>query len=241
MLPPMRIRQYSISSSPLASPTTCTLTYAVVNAPVSPHPTHSTAKQHPTKGIATTYLASLTPGDVIRVAVRPSHTAFHPPLDVSSIPVLLLCAGSGLAPFRGFVQERACQLAAGRTLAPALLFIGCRAPIRDALYTSEFKEWEKQGAVSLRYAFSRAPELSEGCKYVQDRLWKDREEVEKLWEQGARIFVCGSGDVGEGVREGVVRIAMESVRREGREPNREKVEEWFRSIRNERFASDVFA
>ncbi|MCJ1471761.1 hypothetical protein MMC13_000401 [Lambiella insularis] len=241
MLPPMRIRQYSISSSPLASPTTCTLTYAVFDAPASPNLHHPTAKQHRTKGVATTYLASLTPGDIIRVAVRPSHTAFHPPLDVSSIPVLMLCAGSGLAPFRGFVQERACQLAAGRVLAPALLLVGCRSPDLDTLYKAEFEAWEKAGAVSVRYAFSRAPDKSEGCKYVQDRLWRDREEAEALWEKGARIFVCGSGGVGQGVREVVVRIAMESVRREGTEPSREKVEEWFRGIRNERFASDVFA
>ncbi|MCJ1393970.1 hypothetical protein MMC18_006847 [Xylographa bjoerkii] len=267
ILPPMRVRQYSISSSPLFSPTTCTLTYAVVDAPApslnpptkttTPPGTASPTNESPTpipngtstlpihfpraRGVATTYLASLTPGDHLLVAVRPSHTAFHPPLAVADVPLLLICAGSGLAPFRGFVQERAMQLAAGRALAPCILFIGCRAPSRDTLYHHELQQWQQEGAVSVRYAFSRSPHASDGCRYVQDRVWRDRAEVRALWERGARVFVCGSGEVGEGVRECVVRIAMESAESEGRVPSRERAEEWFRGIRNERFASDVFA
>ena len=242
MLPPMRIRQYSISSSPLPSPTSCTLTYAVVNAPAPP--SVPADKQHHNLGVATTYLASLSKDDKLLISVRPSHTAFHPPLDIANIPVIMLCAGTGLAPFRGFVQERASQLAAGRTLAPALLFIGCRYPDKDALYADELRSWAKEGAVDVRYAFSKAPEKSEGCKYVQDRLYKDRAEAEALWEKGAKMYVCGSGEAGEGIRACVVRIAIESARRSGTEPEdgrKERVEEWFKSIRNERFASDVFA
>ncbi|MCJ1400318.1 hypothetical protein MMC11_003523 [Xylographa trunciseda] len=262
MLPPMRVRQYSISSSPLFSPTTCTLTYAVVDTPTLSLPSTAKATEPSTddtpknitsgtstlpfrstraRGVATTYLASLTPGDHLLVSVRASHTAFHPPLAVSEIPLILICAGSGLAPFRGFVQERAMQLSAHRALAPCLLFIGCRSPARDALYAAELQAWQAHGAVSVRYAFSALPAASDGCAYVQDRLWRDRDEVRDLWARGARVFVCGSGPVGEGVRECVVRIAMEGVEREGRVPSRERAEEWFRGIRNERFASDVFA
>ena len=96
-------------------------------------------------------------------------------------------------------MERAKQLAAGRNLAPALLFFGCRDPEADCPYREEFLEWQKAGAVDIRYAFSRHPEKSEGCKYVQHRLWKDREEVRGLWKRGAKLFVCGSKGAGEGL------------------------------------------
>ncbi|MCJ1431831.1 hypothetical protein MMC27_001186 [Xylographa pallens] len=266
MLPPMRVRQYSISSSPLFSPTICTLTYAVVDAPGPSLPSSAKASEprmdastdetpkaiangtsvlpfhsNRSRGVATTYLASLTPGDHLLVSVRPSYTAFHPPLDIASVPMILICAGSGLAPFRGFIQERSMQLATTASLAPCLLFIGCRSPTLDALYATELQEWQVRGAVtSVRYAFSRSPGDSEGCRYVQDRLWRDRDEVRALWEQGARVYVCGSGEVGEGVRGVVVRIAMEAGEG-GVGVGRERAEEWFRTVGKERFASDVFA
>lgn len=233
----MRIRQYSISSSPLHNPQTCSLTYAVVDAPAPP----SSKPEHHHLGVATTYLSSLVPGDKFLVSVRPSHTAFHPPLDIANIPVLMFCAGSGLAPFRAFVQERACQLAAGRTLAPALLFIGCRYPDRDRLYHAELTRWEQQGAVKIYYAFSRAPEESGGCQYVQERLWRERKEAVELWEKGAKIYVCGSGAVGEGVREVVCRAYEEAAEKLGKKKTKEEIEAWFAGIREERFASDVFA
>lgn len=233
----MRIRQYSISSSPLHEPQSCTLTYALVDAPAPP----ISKPEHHYFGVATTYLASLVPGDKLLVSVRPSHTAFHPPLDIANIPVLMLCAGSGLAPFRSFVQERACQLAAGRTLAPAVLFVGCRHPDRDRLYASEFAQWEQEGAVKIYYAFSRDPEKSEGCKYVQERLWRERKEAVELWEKGAKIYVCGSGAVGDGVREVVCKSYEEAAEKVGKRKTREEIEAWFAGIREERFASDVFA
>ena len=233
----MRIRQYSISSSPLNNLKSCTLTYAVVDAPAP----LTSKPEHHHLGVATTYLASLVPGDKLLVSVRPSHTAFHPPLDIANIPLIMLCAGSGLAPFRSFVQERACQLAAGRTLAPALLFIGCRHPDRDRLYRDELAQWEQQGAVKIYYAFSRASEKSEGCKYVQERLWREKEEAVELWEKGAKIYVCGSGAVGEGVREVVCKSYEETAERKGNEKTKEEVEAWFAGIKEERFASDVFA
>jgi len=110
MLPPMRIRQYSISSSPLDDPTTATLTWAVLDTPSKA----GTSKRF--LGVASNYLSSIEEGDRIHVAVKPSHGAFHPPSDIENTPVIMFCAGTGLAPFRGFVQERAKQIEAGRKL-----------------------------------------------------------------------------------------------------------------------------
>jgi cytochrome P450/NADPH-cytochrome P450 reductase len=234
MQPPMRVRQYSISSSPLWNASNVTLTYSVVDQP-------ALSGQGRYVGVATNYLANLSPGDRLHVNVRPSHQAFHLPKDSKNVPVIMIAAGTGLAPFRGFIQERAAQLAAGRILAPAILFYGCRSPDDDLIYSSLLKKWEAMGAVSLRFAFSRQSEQSHGCKYVQDRVYHDRAGVVEQFEAGAKLFVCGSRAVGDGAQEVLIRIAKERLKeKEGREADDKKAREWFEGLRNERFATDVF-
>ncbi|KAJ6258567.1 hypothetical protein Dda_6613 [Drechslerella dactyloides] len=235
MLPPMRIRQYSISSSPLTSPESCTLTYSVLNAP------SLADADRKYLGVASNYLSSLEPGDKVQVSIRSSHGGFNLPLDIESTPIIMVAAGSGLAPFRGFVMERAAQKAAGRRLAPAMLFFGCKHPEKDSLYPDEFKKWMEMGAVDVRFAYSQAPELSEGCKHVQDRMWHDREEAIKLFEGNGKIFVCGSRDVGTGVKEMCKKMYQEGAVKLGKELSEERVEEWFEGLGKERFATDVFA
>ncbi|PSN59760.1 cytochrome P450 [Corynespora cassiicola Philippines] len=235
MQPPMRVRQYSISSSPLWNANNVTLTYAVVDQP-------ALSGQGRFVGVASSYLSSLAPGDKLHVSVRSSHQAFHLPKDSKNVPVIMIAAGTGLAPFRGFIQERAAQIAAGRPLAPALLFYGCRSPSTDLLYAPALARWEALGAVSVRSAFSRAPEESHNCKYVQDRLYHDRAEVVELFEGGAKMFVCGGREVGKGVEEVCLRIARERAGEvRGEEVDEEKAREWFEGLRNTRFATDVFA
>jgi cytochrome P450/NADPH-cytochrome P450 reductase len=234
MQPPMRVRQYSISSSPLWNASNVTLTYSVVDQP-------ALSGQGRYVGVATNYLASLSPGDKLHVSVRQSHQAFHLPKDPKSVPVIMIAAGTGLAPFRGFIQERAAQLAAGRSLAPAILFYGCRSPDDDLIYSDLLKRWEQMGAVSLRFAFSRKSGDSHNCKYVQDRVYHDRADVVEQFEAGAKLFVCGSRGVGDGVQECLIRVAKERLKeKEGREADDKKAREWFEGLRNERFATDVF-
>ncbi|EON61408.1 bifunctional P-450:NADPH-P450 reductase [Coniosporium apollinis CBS 100218] len=234
LLPPMRVRQYSISSSPLWNPHRVTLTYAVLDQPsLSGHGRYV--------GVASNYLSGLTAGDRLHVSVRQSHQAFHLPSDPEKVPIICIAAGTGLAPFRGFIQERAAQIAAGRDLAPALLFFGCRDPEVDDLYAAEFAKWEKMGAVEVRRAYSRKPEASDGCRYVQDRLWAERKDAIEMWEKGAKCFVCGSREVGEAVKETSIKIMMERAAELGKEKNEEEAKEWFEKIRNDRYATDVFA
>lgn len=234
MLPPMRVRQYSMSSSPLQNPETCTLTYSRVEGDAR----SGAPRRH--LGVATSYLASLEPGDILQVSVRASAKPFHLPLNPETTPIVMICAGTGLAPFRGFVQERAVQIAAGRKLAKALLFVGCRYHDRDRLYADEFDHWEKQGAVELRYAFSREPEASLGCRYVQDRMRREKDELHEAWESGAKVFVCGGAKVGEAVAEVCKELYRNKAKELGKEKTEELVEEWFAALRNERFATDVF-
>jgi len=161
MLPPIRVRQYSISSSPLWNPHRVTLTISVVKAPAL------SGKHDEFIGVATTYLDGLRPGDKVQMAVRPSGT-FRLPLD-PSIPVVMIAAGSGVAPMRGFIQERALQKEAGRDVGNMTLFFGCRSLDDDFLYSkTDFEEWNKLGFLQVRPAFSSESEKSEGCKYVQE-------------------------------------------------------------------------
>lgn len=97
MLPPMRIRQYSISSSPLWNAEHVTLTVSVLDA----EPLSGEGKTF--LGVASNYLSELVPGDRVQMSVRASAAAFRLPED-PEIPLLAYCAGSGLAPLRGFIQ-----------------------------------------------------------------------------------------------------------------------------------------
>ena len=164
ILPIMRIRQYSISSSPLWNPRQVTLTVSVIEGP------SISGRKEPFLGVASTYLASLRPGDKVQMAVRASHATFHLPSD-PTIPLVLIGAGSGLAPLRGFLQERAYQALAGRPVAKSILFFGCRKPKEDFLYsTSDLKKWVDLGVVDVRPAFSRSEGDSLECKYVQESV-----------------------------------------------------------------------
>jgi cytochrome P450/NADPH-cytochrome P450 reductase len=88
MQPPMRVRQYSISSSPIWNANSVTLTYAVVDQPAF-------SGQGRFVGVASSYLSSLAPGDKLHVSVRRSHQAFHLPKDSKNIPIIMIGAGTG--------------------------------------------------------------------------------------------------------------------------------------------------
>jgi cytochrome P450 / NADPH-cytochrome P450 reductase len=162
MLPSMRIRQYSISSSPLAGPSHVSLTISVLRGP------DVSGRDEAFLGVASNFLSQLKAGDKVSLSVRSSPAAFHLPAD-PAVPLVLFAAGSGIAPMRGFIQERAIMKASGRQVGSVVLFFGCRNPGEDYLYgETELKEWVDQGVVDVRPAFSRATEASKGCKYVQE-------------------------------------------------------------------------
>ena len=233
MLPPMRIRQYSISSSPLARPGVASISFSVA-ADKDPD-----VELHP--GVATHYLKSLKVGSTAQLAVRKSPAGFHPPTDLST-PMIMACAGTGLAPFRGFIQDRAAKIAAApkSEIAPALLFIGCRDPKFDKIHAEELEQWQSEGAVKVYYAFSRAAEQSEGCKYVQDRVWNERKEVGELFEKGAKTYICGSAAVGKGLGDVAARIRVADAERKGEAMTQEDALKWWQGLRGERYAVDVF-
>jgi Sulfite reductase, alpha subunit (flavoprotein) len=99
-------------------------------------------------GTCSSFLARLLPEDQVPIAIRTPNVPFHPPA-LNSTPVVMICAGTGLAPFRGFLQERALRHAHGEPAGPALLFFGCDHPDVDLLYRDELENWERQGIVTL--------------------------------------------------------------------------------------------
>ncbi|KAL3471658.1 cytochrome P450 [Aspergillus californicus] len=253
MLPSMRMRQYSISSSPLTSPTTATITISILDSPSRSRAPSSSSSGPRHLGVATSYLDSLSTGDHLQVTVRKNPASgFRLPADPENTPMICIAAGSGIAPFRGFLQERA-ELAKqdnGRKLAPALLFFGVRAPGVDDLYRAQLDEWERSGIVDVRWAFSRDPASSAGAKHVDDRIWNDREDILRLWRDGAKVYVCGSGGVAESVRGVMVRIVKGEIERkraegegqeeEGKGSDQERAERWVDEQRNVRYVMDVF-
>lgn len=150
----------------------------------------------------------------------------------------MICAGAGIAPFMGFVAHRAAQLQRDPSLAlaPALLFVGCRAP-RHAPYAAELERG--RAVVDVRYAYSRE---SDGgpTGYVQDRVWADREELIRLWEAGARVYVCGSRAVSQGVKQVVWKIYQEVAQKRCGPRTEAQVSEWWLEILKDRYAVDVF-
>lgn len=128
LLPRMHPRYYSISSSPMHDSRSVSVTAAVIDE-VTP-----AGRRH--HGVATKTLAQCAPTDALPGALRTS--TFRLPSD-STAPIVMIGPGTGLAPFRGFLQERAALAAQGRTLGPALLFFGCRHPDQDYIYQKELE------------------------------------------------------------------------------------------------------
>ncbi|MER6573677.1 cytochrome P450 [Streptomyces sp. NPDC001093] len=190
LLPPLRPRTYSVSSSPVVDARHVDLMVSVLDAPA-----RSGKGRH--RGTGSGHLATLRPGDTVYARVQPCREAFR--ID-GSAPVVMVAAGTGLAPFRGAVADRVAARAAGAELPPALLYFGCDAPDADFLHAAELRAAEEAGAVSLRPAFSAAPE--NGAAFVQHRIAAEADEVRALLDAGARVYVCGDGArMAPGVRE----------------------------------------
>ncbi|KAF7524958.1 hypothetical protein G7054_g11240 [Neopestalotiopsis clavispora] len=196
MLNPLRDRIYSLSSAPCYKPLHASITYSVVTR--NPH------ADMPELGVGSNFLRNLRVGSVLYISYRPAKPSFHLPEDPSKTPIIMICAGSGLAPFRSFVEERFLQIRRGERIAPALLYFGCRRPGEDDIHAEDLQKWESAGALETRHVYSRA-ENETGAdmpqvKYVQDQLLVDRKEIELLLDQGAKIYICGTANMARAAR-----------------------------------------
>jgi cytochrome P450 / NADPH-cytochrome P450 reductase len=227
MLSLLAPRYYSISSSPSGDPSRCSVTVAVVASAAS-------SGRGVYKGICSNYLAGRRAGETIHATIRETKAGFRLP-DDPSVPIIMIGPGTGLAPFRGFLQERAAQKAKGATLGPAMLFFGCRHPDQDYLYADELKAFAADGVTELHTAFSRA----EGPKtYVQNLVTAQQDRVWSLIENGAIIYVCGDG----GKMEPDVKAALVAIYRQRKAADPDAALRWIDDLgtRN-RYVLDVWA
>lgn len=140
-------------------------------------------------GLCSTHLLGLQPGDSIAAFIR-SNPGFALPR--TRRPVLLIGAGTGVAPLAGFIRRNDRHT-------PMHLYFGGRDPAQDFYFGPEIQRWLGEGRLaSVQTVFSRIPE---GGGYVQDALRRDAERIRALVAQGALVRVCGSRAMAKGVAE----------------------------------------
>jgi NADPH-ferrihemoprotein reductase len=217
-------RYYSISSSSVVHPKQIAITVATS--------TFNTSKQ-PILGLTTSYLSdveqsrnssgSQTPSAFIldgsnnvlehgKVFAHIRKSKFRLPV-LAKNPIIMVASGSGIAPFRGFLQERARLASIGRDVGPSILFFGCRRADEDYLYYKELQQLNESlgERMEVNTAFSRQDVNKRGGKmYVQDRIEEHyRMLLRLLMDDNAYFYICGSAgmalEVGKRVGEAVMR------------------------------------
>ncbi|GAA2699109.1 bifunctional cytochrome P450/NADPH--P450 reductase [Actinoplanes palleronii] len=220
----IRPRFYSISSSPRVDPSAVTITVGLVDGP-------SRAGSGRYRGMCSRYLGGLTEGDVFYGHVRVPAPPFRPPADPAT-PMILIGPGTGFAPLRGFLQERALL----DTRGPSKIFYGCRHPDHDWLYREEMEQWAADGVADLHLAFSAV--TGHPHRYVQEALSAAADQVWELLEAGAHVYLCGDG----ARMAPAVRGELAAIYRGRTGGTAEQADVWLRSLEAAgRYQQDVFA
>ncbi|MBM3845544.1 MAG: sulfite reductase subunit alpha [Verrucomicrobia bacterium] len=174
MLRRLQPRLYSISSSPKAHPKRVHLTVGIVRY-------ESLGRQR--KGVCSTFLAERAGGSPVPIFVHRNDN-FRPPAD-PKVPMIMVGPGTGIAPFRAFLQERSAGGAQGRNW----LFFGDQRSSTDFLYREELQAQKSAGILNrLDLAFSRDQDEK---IYVQQRMLENARELFNWLEDGAHFYVCG--------------------------------------------------
>lgn len=176
---PLKRREYSIASCQKVTPKSVALMIVVVNW-VDP-------RGRGRFGLATRYLNSLRPGNPVTVSVKPSVMKLPPS---STQPLIMAGLGTGLAPFRAFVQHRALEKSQGKEIGSVLLYMGSRHQREEYCYGEEWEAYQEAGIITLLgRAFSRDQPQK---VYIQDRMRQTLPEIMRAYnrEEGA-FYLCG--------------------------------------------------
>ncbi|XP_075219931.1 cytochrome P450 reductase isoform X3 [Lycorma delicatula] len=204
LLPRLQCRYYSISSSAKLYPTTVHITAVKVE--------YKTPTGRVNKGICTTWLGEKMPTKdedavkpLVPVFIRKSQ--FKLPTRPQT-PIIMIGPGTGLAPFRGFIQERDLLRKAGKPVGDTILYFGCRRKDEDYLYQDELAEYVKNGTLKLYVAFSREKAEKE---YVTHLLTMNGSELwNVIGDNNGHLYVCGDAkNMAKDVHEIVVKVVQE--------------------------------
>ncbi|QYG89415.1 bifunctional cytochrome P450/NADPH--P450 reductase [Bacillus atrophaeus] len=227
LLPSLKARYYSISSSPRVYQHKVSITVGVVASP-------AWSGRGEYRGVASNYLAGLKAGDRVVCFIRTPQSGFRLPESFET-PLIMVGPGTGIAPYRGFIQARGVWKEKGNKLGEAHLYFGCRHPEQDDLYREELDQAEDAGLVNVHRGYSRRE--TESKVYVQHLLKQDAEQVIALLDQGAYFYVCGDGSRMAPEVEETLREAFEAVKGESRKASAE----WISKLQEEgRYVKDVW-
>ncbi|CAH0051636.1 unnamed protein product [Clonostachys solani] len=208
-LPAMKPRSYSISSSPVQSPREISLSVSVKPTPLVGKPDVLIP------GLTSSFLSGGISRDedmsrLSSIYMQVKTSSFKLPIK-PAVPIIMVAAGTGIAPFRAFLQDRAHVATVGHEVGPMILFFGCQSE-DDYLYKDELDSL-KHGPLVDRLevvpAFSRSPDHEK--MYVNHQVEAKAEQVGQwLVAQGAAIYICGAATMATLVRE----VVLEAVKAE---------------------------
>jgi NADPH-ferrihemoprotein reductase len=230
LLPRLQPRYYSISSSPKLYPNTVHITAVVVE--------YDTPTGRHNKGVATTWLAVKKPvaGQELPTApifIRKSQ--FRLPTKPQT-PIIMVGPGTGLAPFRGFIQERNQAKEDGQAVGETVLYFGCRKKTEDFIYEEELLNYEKSGLLTLHLAFSR----DQAHKiYVSHLLEQNADEIWRIIvENNGHLYICGDA---KSMAPDVRNIVMKVMQDKG-QMNEQQASAYLKKMETQkRYSADVWS
>ncbi|WP_180898148.1 bifunctional nitrate reductase/sulfite reductase flavoprotein subunit alpha [Martelella soudanensis] len=216
----LKPRLYSIASSPKVKPDEIHLTVSVLR-----HARHGRSR----KGVASSFLADRAGAAPVTISVK-KQAHFRPPADLAA-PAIMIGPGTGIAPFRAFLQDREAEGATG----PNWLFFGEQSRKSGFYYRDEMERWQKNGLLSrFDTAFSR--DQTEKI-YVQDRMAEQGRTLWQWLQDGAHFYVCG--DASRMAKD--VDAALKTIAERHGGLSREGAEGYVKSlVKEKRYMRDVY-
>ncbi|CAI7664880.1 unnamed protein product [Penicillium manginii] len=249
-LPHLRPRYYSISSSSVVSPRKPSITAIATTTPL---PDNSSELVH---GVTSNYLLAISqqaqsqphpygvtyhlngPSNALeggKVFAHIRRSKFKLPI-TGKTPLVMVGAGTGLAPFRAFLSERCQVKKIGKEVGQMILFFGCRNPNEDFIYQQELEEMQKVLGDKLRVVTAFSRQDGTPRKYVQDRVSEFGDDVVRLIDEGGSFYVCGRAGMAREVEK-----AVGATMRTAKGWSEDEVNNWSKAVKKKnKWQEDVW-